>query len=158
MRRTDRQLDYSGNLAELLDEFKVIRIGCADDQGQYIVPLNYGYEVEGDTCTFYIHSAGSGRKVAIFDQSPVVAFELDGRHELRTASQGCDYSFNYLSLIGQAKVEPVLEDTAKIKALARIMSHYEKNRENVPFTKNMVAAVKVYRLIVADMAGKQRNI
>ncbi len=158
MRRTDRQLDLSSCLGEILDELKVIRIGSFDELGQYIVPLNYGYETSGDDCSFYVHSANSGRKVAIFDSGKKVAFELDGRHELTTGENGCDYSFNYISIIGEAVVEPIKDEADKIFALDLIMGHYEKSRDKVPFSKQMVDAVNVYRLKVTTMTGKQRNV
>lgn len=158
MRRADRQVDLAPILAGLLDEFKVIRIGCHDEQGQYIVPLSYGYEISGSDCEFYVHSASAGRKVAIFEGGPVVAFELDGRHKLTTGATGCDYSFNYISIIGEARVEKLQSEADKIMALDRIMAHYEKSRMDGPFAKKMVEAVNVYRLKVVNMTGKQRNV
>ena len=70
----------------------MLRIGTVDQEGIYIVPVNFGYEwKEGEPLRFYIHSAREGRKVQAFAASEDAGFELD-------LEQGGDPGNLYLQL------------------------------------------------------------
>lgn len=43
-----------------------------DEEGMYIVPLNFGYTYEEDVLKLYFHSAGEGRKVDALAADPKV--------------------------------------------------------------------------------------
>lgn len=53
-----------------------------DEEGMYIVPLNFGYTYEEDVLKLYFHSAGEGRKVDALAADPKVAIEMDTDHYL----------------------------------------------------------------------------
>ena len=92
MRRSDRAAeDFSGQL-EILKQCKILRLAMQDDQGLYLVPLNFGYTLTGEALRFYIHSAKEGRKVAAMTPGCPVAFELDCQFQLQEADSPCKYS------------------------------------------------------------------
>ena len=65
MRRKDRQVEDRAEIADILNRSLVCRLGLQDEEGMYIVPLNYGYrwkETEAAP-TLYFHSAPDGRKI-----------------------------------------------------------------------------------------------
>ena len=43
MRRKDREVTEMEEIQQIFDECKVCRIGIMDENGPYIVPVNYGY-------------------------------------------------------------------------------------------------------------------
>ena len=43
MRRKDRQVEDRAEIADILNRSLVCRLGLQDEEGMYIVPLNYGY-------------------------------------------------------------------------------------------------------------------
>lgn len=63
MRRKDREVTCEADKLAILDECKVCRVALQDEQGLYIVPMNFGYQYESDRLTLYFHSAKSGRKI-----------------------------------------------------------------------------------------------
>ena len=78
MRLAKREIQEKKRLMEILEQAKVLRIGTMDQEGIYIVPVNYGYSwEEGEPLRFYIHSAKEGRKVQAFAAREDVGFELD---------------------------------------------------------------------------------
>ena len=89
----------------------------------FVVPMNYGYSLEGDRLTLYVHSAQEGRKVAAFRAGGTVAFEMDGRHALRTADTACGHSYSYQSIMGSGTIRELTEAGAKRAALELIMEH-----------------------------------
>ena len=63
MRLAKREIQEKKRLMEILEQAKVLRIGTMDQEGIYIVPVNYGYSwEEGEPLRFYIHSAKKGEK------------------------------------------------------------------------------------------------
>ena len=65
MRRKDRLVDDPHELRLILEECKVCRIATIDEEGLYIVPLNFGYEYDGEKLALYVHSSRDGRKVRV---------------------------------------------------------------------------------------------
>jgi nitroimidazol reductase NimA-like FMN-containing flavoprotein (pyridoxamine 5'-phosphate oxidase superfamily) len=100
MRRKDREITDQADIEAILNEATVCRIGLADDEGPYIVPLSFGYE----NGAVYIHSAPETSKnlpgslklfrssrissLMTFDPSPVPSLaECDGKKNLPDSSR-----------------------------------------------------------------------
>ena len=66
MRKMDRPVTDRGELGQIVDACQVIRIATSDDEGLYIVPMNFGYEWQDTRLTLYVHSPREGRKTAAF--------------------------------------------------------------------------------------------
>ena len=123
MRRADREVTDPKQLEEILRECTAVHIGAQDGAGLFVVPMNYGYTLEGDRLTLYVHSAQEGRKVAAFRVGGTVAFEMDGRHALRTADTACGHSYSYQSIMGSGTIRELTEAGAKRAALGRMLGH-----------------------------------
>ena len=74
-----------GEIAGVLRECTVCRVGMQSQGKIYVVPMNFGYEQEGEKLTFYLHSAKVGRKIEALREEPEVCVELDCRHGLMEA-------------------------------------------------------------------------
>ena len=123
MRRADREVTDLKQLEEILKACTAVHIGAQDGEGIFVVPMNYGFHLEGDRLTLYVHSAQEGRKVAAFRAGGTVAFEMDGRHALRTADTACGHSYTYQSIMGSGTIRELTEAGAKRAALELIMEH-----------------------------------
>ena len=104
MRLKKREITDPEILREILESCEVVRIGAMDEEGMFIVPMNYGYDVREEDGTLhvclYLHGAKEGRKAAAFAADPRVAVEMDYNHEVITGDYTCAYSYAYrLSLI-----------------------------------------------------------
>lgn len=155
MRRSDRAVeDFSGQL-EILNQCKILRLAMQDDQGLYLVPLNFGYTLAGEALRFYIHSAKEGRKVAAMTPGCPVAFELDCQFQLQTADSPCKYSCRYASLIGTGHAAPVTDPVEKALGLSAIMR--QQTGRDFTFTEAQTQAVAVFRIDVEQMTGKQKQ-
>lgn len=112
MRRKDRMVDNPDELRLILEECKVCRIATMDEEGLYIVPLNFGYEYDGNKLTLYVHSARDGRKVRAFKNNAAVAFEMDTGHELVEDNMACQYGYRYKSITGNGWIHE-LDDNGR---------------------------------------------
>lgn len=114
----------------VLDHCQVLRLGLADDDGTYVVPVNYGYEEdENGHYILYIHGTNQGRKGRLLKKSPVISFETDGGHEGLTYTPPAPGAFApaFRSVIGQGQVEAITNSQAKRHALRTLIHHYVRD-------------------------------
>lgn len=157
MRLAKREIQEKRRLIEILDQTKVLRIGTVDQEGIYIVPVNFGYEwKEGETLKFYIHSAKEGRKVQAFAASENVGFETDLEQGVIRGTYACSYSYAYQSITGAGKIRLLEDMEEKIQGLTLIMEHMAPEAE-LSFSPEMLQAVNVYCLEAVSFKGKERK-
>ena len=87
MRRQKREVTSPEELRRILEKCQILRIGAMDEEGMFVVPVNYGFEWE-DELLLYFHSAKEGRKADAFRKDPNVAFELDCGYEVDAGKKG----------------------------------------------------------------------
>ena len=59
MRRQKREVTSPEELRRILEKCQILRIGAMDEEGMFVVPVNYGFEWE-DELLRYFHSAKEG--------------------------------------------------------------------------------------------------
>ncbi len=160
MRLHKRELKEAKDLRHVLESCDVVRIGASDEEGMFIVPVNFGYEFkeEDGKCSLklYIHSAGEGRKADAFAEHPQVAFEMDCGHEIIRGDYTCSYSFAFQSIMGNGTIRKVESEEEKVHGLTLLMQHMEPQAE-IAFTKEMLERVAVYCVESDTFTGKQRS-
>ena len=155
MRRSDREITDRREIAAILSRCRVCRLAMADEAGLYIVPLNFGWTLEGDRLTLYFHSAREGRKLRAIRQHPAVAFEMDGGHQLVEGPVPCAYGYRYESVTGAGRAE-ILEDPAEKRAALAILTRCVTGKE-FSFTDQMARSVAVIRITADWYTAKARR-
>ncbi len=82
MRRSDREINDFQELITVMRGCDVCRLALHDEPYPYILPLNFGLEVDGETVRLYFHGANTGTKYDLIAKNPNVAFEMDRGHAL----------------------------------------------------------------------------
>ena len=77
MRRKDREITDFNEIQKIIDACEILRLGLADGDFPYIVPVNFAYTVTDGQICFYIHGAVAGRKYELLCRNPVCSFEMD---------------------------------------------------------------------------------
>lgn len=62
MRRSDREITDFQELITVMRGCDVCRLALHDEPYPYILPLNFGLEVDGETVRLYFHGANTGMK------------------------------------------------------------------------------------------------
>jgi nitroimidazol reductase NimA-like FMN-containing flavoprotein (pyridoxamine 5'-phosphate oxidase superfamily) len=155
MRRKDREITSTGEIEAILGECKVCRLAMAAGDEIYIVPLNYGYTLEGGELTLYFHSAREGRKLGLLRRNPRVCFEIDREGSLLAGENACSYSFSFASVIGTGTVE-FLDGEEKERALRIIVECQTGKKGSLAFGAEELAMVTAYRVKAAEFTGKKR--
>ena len=155
MRRTDREVKDIAAIREILGGCKTLRIALADENGLYIVPVSFGYELEGIKLTLYFHSAREGRKVSAMTPSCPVAFETDCDISVTEGEVPCRYGCLYKSIVGNGIASPVNDRGEKARALSVLMKH-QTGRE-FSFSGEMTDAVAVFKIEALSYTAKART-
>lgn len=155
MRRKDREITDPREIVRLLECAKTIRIAMFDDAYPYIVPMNFGYALEGDRLLFALHSARAGKKLELLRANPRVAFELDVENGLDEAAHPCNYGFFYECILGRGTVRFAQTHAEKEELLGLIMKH--QAGRTCSFTETETATVEVFALEVETFSAKAQR-
>lgn len=153
MRRKDREVKDFDEIVKIIDECEIVRLGLADGEYPYIVPVNFAYRVVGDRVELYIHGAMAGRKYELLKKSPVCSFEMDVPLGMDLIYEHKDVTMRYKCVMGKASCE-FLEGDEKQRAIDDIiMARFEETR-NFEYNKKAVKITAVVRLNVTEMTAK----
>lgn len=155
MRRSERAVTDIEGLREILDTCKVVRLGLHDGGNIYLVPMNFGYEMDEDgALTLYMHGSREGKKADLIRACGSAAFEMDCGHGLVEGETACSYSYTYASITGMGYAEMVEDPEEKKRALEVLMQC--QTGRSFTFTEGMASSVAVIRLRVSSYTGKKR--
>ncbi|MBD5137349.1 MAG: pyridoxamine 5'-phosphate oxidase family protein [Lachnospiraceae bacterium] len=153
MRRNDREIKEFENIVSVMEKCDVCRLAFNTEDYPYILPLNFGMEIEDGKVTLYFHGANEGRKYELMAKDNRVCFEMDCSHRLVTDEESGNCTMEYESVIGQGLVE-IVPDEEKYNALCILMKHYHK--EEFPFNKNIIPQTTLFKVTVNKVTGKRR--
>ena len=73
MRRTDREVKDRALISGILDMAEILHIAIKNEPWPYTVPVNFGYEWQGEALVFYFHCAKTGMKLDLLRRDPQVS-------------------------------------------------------------------------------------
>ena len=161
MRLNKREIKDPDMLRDIIESCDIVRLGLFDRDGMFIVPVNYGYDIETDgtdlKLTLYVHGAREGRKAEVFAADPSVALEMDCMDGIITGDYTCSYSCAYRSIMGNGTIRELTGEQEKIHALTRIMEHMAPGAR-IEFRPEMLERTGVYCIDVKNFTGKERKM
>lgn len=150
MRREDHRMPQ-GECDALLRRAQVVRLGLVDEDGPYVVPVNYGY----DGARIYVHGPRAGRRIAAVGEGARVCFEVD-EGEVLPADRPCAYTSRFRSVIGWGYARLLEDEAEKLHGLDVIMRHYGSTGAGIPPEK--CAVTSVLEISVETLDGKWHNV
>ncbi len=156
MTKRELQITDLNRIQEILDKAKVLRLGLAVDNEPYVVPMNYGYILEGEKLTLYLHSAVRGKKIDMLRANPKVFFELDCDLTPFEGKKPCTYGLSYSSVMGRGEATIVEDVEEKMQAMTVLMK--TQTGKDFSFDEKLVGMVAVVRIDVSEYTAKHRPI
>ena len=80
MRRKDREITDFNEIIEIIKKCDVCRIAMNDGDFPYMVPLNFGLDIQDGQAYLYFHAALEGKKLDLLKKDNRVTFEMDCGH------------------------------------------------------------------------------
>ena len=156
MTKRELQITDLNEIKAILDTAKVLRLGLAVNNEPYVVPMNYGYTLEGGKLTLYLHSAVRGKKLDMLQANPRVFFELDCDLKPFEGVKPCQYGLSYSSIMGRGQASLVEDPEEKMQAMTVLMK--TQTGKDFSFNEQLVSIVAVVRIDVAEFTAKHRPI
>lgn len=153
MKRSEREISDTHEIAEIIKKADVCRIALSDDNIPYIVTMNFGFS-ENPERLLYFHCAGTGKKLDIIRRNNYVCFEMDIDHIVYTGNRGCDWGMKYRSVVGYGNISIVTEKEERLTGLNCIMSHYGGENEYT-YDEKVLNRTTILRLAIKEMTGKK---
>ena len=154
MRRKDREITNFNDIIDIIKKCDTCRLAWNDKDFPYIVPMNFGLDIQGEQVFLYFHCATEGKKLDLLKKDNRVTFEMDCDHNFILYEERMSCTMGYASVIGHGTLEIVPEED-KLSALKILMRQY--HAEDFQFNTDMVPVTTVLKLTVSYMIGKRRN-
>ena len=153
MRRKDREITEFDEIIKVIKKCDVCRIALNDKNFPYIVPLNFGMDIQEGQVILYFHSAMEGKKLDLIKRNNMVSFEMDCNHKFILNEEKMSCTMGYESVMGYGMIE-ILPEEEKYEALKILMKQY--HAEDFKFNTNVIDITTVLKLTVIKMTGKRR--
>ena len=135
----------------------------ADAGVPYVIPLSFGYSLEGGVLELYFHCAHVGKKLDCIRKNPNVAFSMcvENRIEIHEDVY-CKSGRFYASVVGQGKAEIVEDSAEKCRGLSLLMERQAAGAQQsatphkFEFTPAQAAAVTVFKITSTCFTGKAK--
>ncbi len=154
MTRRERQVTDLGEIIKILDKSKVLHLGLVDGDEPYVVPMNYGYIMEGEKLTIYLHGAKRGRKLDVIRQNPKVFYELDCDITPFEGEVACKYGITYASVMGRG-IATIVEDVEEKKMALTLLMKTQTGKD-FQFDDKMAGVVSVIKIDTLEYTAKHR--
>ena len=154
MTRRERQITDMNEIIKILDKAKVLHLGLVDGDEPYVVPMNYGYEMDGDKLTIWLHGAPQGRKIDLMQKNPKVFFEMDCDITPFEGDVACRYGITYSSIMGRGTATIVEDPEEKKHGLVVLMQ--TQTDKDFTFDDKIIKVVSVIRIDVSEYTAKHR--
>ena len=154
MTRRERQITDMNEIVKILDKSKVLHLGLVDGDEPYVVPMNYGYTLEGEKLTIWLHGAPQGRKLDVMRANPKVFVSMECDLEPFEGEVACKYGLAYSSLMGKGKAEIVEDSLVKQEALTLLMK--TQTGKDFQFNDRLAAVVSIIKIDIEEYTAKYR--
>lgn len=154
MRRKDREITDISKIENILKNARYLHLGLFDDGYPYVVPLHYGYVMENEKITFYVHSAKEGHKLDCIRKNPKVFAQIDCAEKLIAADIPCKYSAEYMSVMCRGTATILQDAKEKCEAIHIIMK--TQTGKDYKISEEMVENVCAIRIQISSYSAKER--
>lgn len=151
MRNKDQEITDRGAIDGIIAHAQVVRLGLADGDQPYVVPMCFGY----DGTSLYLHCASEGMKLDILKKNPKICFEIESDVALETGKAACDWGMTYRSVIGFGTATFLSDIEEKKAALNIIVKQYSDQPLALP--DKAVEKTTVLRIDIESITGKHSS-
>lgn len=152
MRKNEREITDIAEIQRILDDAKVCRLALIDGEFPYIIPLCFGYTLEGGNLVLYFHSAIQGKKIDVIKENNNAAFEIDKMGEIIHGDIACSFTAPYECITGKGTVD-IINGIEKLTGLNCIMNKYAGEGEH-KYSEQSLNNVALLKLTVDEFCCK----
>ncbi|MCL2489596.1 MAG: pyridoxamine 5'-phosphate oxidase family protein [Propionibacteriaceae bacterium] len=158
MRLHKREVKGFNNVLDVLGRCQTGHLGLVDDQGPYVVPISFGFEVVDGRVVIWCHGAIAGRKISAIRAGGRVCFEADWLDQIvKDVPEACDMTALYESVIGFGWPQVVADPAEARRGAAIIVDRYRPGA-SLSLPDPLRPNVAVFRIVLDEITGKRRRL
>lgn len=161
MRRKDREITDMTRIMEIVKQQDVCCVAFHNEPYPYLIPINYGAQMEEGKLVLYFHGASAGTKLEMIKKDPNVSFTVFGNNKISLETEAaCKSTTSFDSVCGSGLAVILLEEEKK-KGLAVLMNHMSRDSGAVfdenSFPDAAVRSTAVWKIVVENVVGKHHD-
>lgn len=157
MLTNEREITDFDTINSVLNSTRVCRIALIDGAWPYIVPMCFGYDLEGGKLELFFRCEEKGRKFDLIKNNNCAAFEIDKLHDIIKNDKFYGFStMSYHSITGTGEIE-VITGIEKITGLEFIMKKYGEFTDNAKIPEQVLNSIAVLKLTAGEFCCKEHN-
>lgn len=141
-------------IAKIMEKAQIMHLGLCNETQAYVVPLNFGFEIEDKEIIIYFHSAKQGRKCDMIKKNNQCAVEMTSFFELKKGEKACQWSAFHESIMLEGIVTLIESLDERKKAMDLIMGKYGFKGKPI-YDDKYLNAMNVYCIRVKSISGKR---
>lgn len=153
MSRTDIEIRDINEIVRILTEAQVCRLALLNGEYPYIIPMCFGFDLDGDKLELYFHTSAQGKKLDIIKENNRAAFEIDKLSRIVGGEVACGFTADYECITGVGTVD-VINGIEKITGLNTIVRKYADGFSDNKYSEQMLNNVVVLKLTVDEFCCK----
>lgn len=110
MRRKDREIKDFDKILQIMRQCDSCVLALNDDGFPYMVPLNFGMDIEDGQLYLYFHCAMQGKKLDLIRKDNRATFEMDCDRNFILYDERMSCTMGYSSVVGHGIIEFVEEE------------------------------------------------
>ena len=162
MRRKDREIADPTEIAKIMSNAQVGRIGLSMNEQPYVVPVNFAFDRE----RIYFHCADTGMKLEFLRTNPRVCFEVDENLGIVPGPVPWMFGFAYRSVIAFGTARILTDAEEKTMATRLITAKYAGKEMAGMITPELTERYRsslgsrlvIVEVKVESITGKHREI
>ena len=100
----NREMTDPAEINKLLKEAKVCRIALMNGEYPYIIPMCFGYNLEGNHLELFFHTSPKGQKIELIKKNNIAGFEVDHLTRLVKDENDCGIMAVYECISGTGSI------------------------------------------------------
>lgn len=157
MTGTDREITDIAEIEKLLKQAKICRIALMNGDKPYVIPLCFGYKLEGNHLELYFHSAPKGQKIDLIKKNNHAGFEIDHLTGIVKDESDCSVTALYECITGTGSVE-IVNGVDKLTGLASIITKYDEVKMEHKFSEQMLNGIALIKLTADSFCCRTHEV
>jgi hypothetical protein len=154
MRRKDKEINDIDEVIKIIEDSKIMHLGLSNNNVPYVIPLNFGFQYDGNIIKIYFHSARVGKKIDFIKNNNKCAVEMTSYFELEKGEIACQWSAFHESVMLEGTISLLERDEEIKNAMDLLMKRY--GFEGIPiYEEKYLKAMAVYCIEVESISGKR---
>lgn len=145
MTGTDREITEIASIEKLLKEAQICRIALMNGEYPYVIPMCFGYKLEGSHLELYFHTSPKGQKIELLKKNNLAGFEIDHLTGIVREENDCGITALYECITGTGSIE-IINGIEKLTGLTSIISKYDEEKMEHKFSEQVLNSIVLLKL------------